>query len=153
MLSSVWIFDYTVRSCLSLLVSTKEYATIALAQRTCYWVGSGIALLPGISRLASVFVATRWLGYTNRQAFEISWMVQVPLIVAAATKGLYVLCQQNELYIFTDWYVWVVIAVATLLSWCTLWVCNWLVRRNRVWWCAVYMVVPLVMAILIMQCS
>ena len=86
----------------------------------------GIALLPGISRLASVFVATRWLGYNNRQAFEISWMIQVPLIAAAATKGLLALYKQHHLFGLKYWHLWIVVMAATVLSWYTLQMCAWL---------------------------
>jgi len=112
----------------------------------------GIALLPGISRLASVFVATRLLGYNNRQAFEISWMIQVPLIAAAAAKGLLMLYHEHNVQLFNDWHLWVVVAVATLISWYTLRLCAWLVRNNRVWWCAVYMIVPFSISILMIKC-
>lgn len=112
----------------------------------------GIALLPGISRLASVFVTTRWLGYSNRQAFEISWMIQVPLIAAAAAKGLLLLYKNHSVHLFNDWHLWVMVIVATVISWYTLHLCAWLVRTNRVWWCAVYMVIPFIVSILMMKC-
>lgn len=49
----------------------------------------GIALLPGISRFGSTFVAARWLGFSRQQSFEYSFLIQWPLLVAAIVKGLY----------------------------------------------------------------
>jgi len=49
----------------------------------------GCALLPGISRFASTYVAARWLGFYNYHAFGYSFAVQLPLLGAAFLKGLY----------------------------------------------------------------
>jgi undecaprenyl-diphosphatase len=102
-----------------------------------------IALLPGISRLASVFVASRWLGYSNRHAFEIAWMIQVPLITVASIKGMYELYRHQQIDSLTHWQLWLTVIGATILSYGTLYFCYWLVRTNRVWWLAWYMLLPL----------
>lgn len=49
----------------------------------------GLALLPGISRFASVYVASRWLGFNARNGFAVTWMIFWPLVVAASVKGAY----------------------------------------------------------------
>jgi len=49
----------------------------------------GFALLPGISRFGSTFVAARWLGFSRSQAFEYSFLIQFPLLFAAIIKGFY----------------------------------------------------------------
>src|SRR3989339_1420788 len=47
----------------------------------------GCALLPGISRFGTTFAALRWLGYTNDNAFSISFLIQWPLIIAGSLLG------------------------------------------------------------------
>ena len=49
----------------------------------------GIALLPGVSRLALTFVTACWLGYSCEQAFVFSCALQLPLIAAAVLRALY----------------------------------------------------------------
>lgn len=52
-------------------------------------VMQGIALLPGISRLASTFVLGRWLGFSAYRSLVYSCMIEAPLIGAAFLKGLW----------------------------------------------------------------
>lgn len=167
---SVTILFYFLKPRVSAIYLPLGFASTLIALASLYWcpvtktkplklndaviIGlvQAIALLPGISRLASVFVTTRWLGYTNRQAFEVAWMIQVPLIAAAATKGLLHLYKQHELVAFCDWHLWITIAIATLLSWYTLRLCSWLVKNNKVWWCSIYMIIPLFLSIVSIRC-
>lgn len=48
----------------------------------------GLAVLPGISRLAITTAAGCWLGYSVADAFFLSWTMHVPLMVAAFMKSL-----------------------------------------------------------------
>ena len=43
----------------------------------------GLVLLPGLSRFAHTYVGSRWLGYSWRRSFQISFLMQLPLIVLA----------------------------------------------------------------------
>lgn len=52
-------------------------------------ITQGIALLPGISRLASTLVIARWAGLESRTAFKFSCALQVPLFGGAALLGLW----------------------------------------------------------------
>jgi len=57
----------------------------------------GIALLPGISRLAFTCAVGCWLGFSLTDAFSISWLIQVPLMGAASLKSILDLWQARRL--------------------------------------------------------
>lgn len=48
----------------------------------------GFALLPGISRLGATYVAARWWGMRPQKAFELSFLIELPISVAGFAKGL-----------------------------------------------------------------
>jgi undecaprenyl-diphosphatase len=52
-------------------------------------LAQGLALLPGVSRLALTFVIACWLGYSCEQAFVFSCALQLPLITVAVLRALY----------------------------------------------------------------
>jgi undecaprenyl-diphosphatase len=81
----------------------KNALLIGLAQ--------GIALSPGISRFAATFVTARWCKIKPSKAFEISFLIELPILSAAFAKGGY------EIYI--DGYnqlISVVPLVATMMA-------------------------------------
>jgi undecaprenyl-diphosphatase len=49
----------------------------------------GIALLPGISRFGTTFVAARWLKFSSRDAFIYSFLIEFPISIAGFLKGVY----------------------------------------------------------------
>lgn len=57
----------------------------------------GIALLPGISRLAFTCAIGCWLGFSLINAFCISWLIQAPLMGAAFLKSILDLWQAKRL--------------------------------------------------------
>lgn len=57
----------------------------------------GIALLPGISRLAFTCAVGCWLGFSLIDAFCISWLIQAPLMGAACLKSILDLWQTKRL--------------------------------------------------------
>jgi undecaprenyl-diphosphatase len=106
----------------------------------------GIALLPGISRLATTFVVARWLGYSNRRAFELIWMIQWPLIFAASLLGFYQLHESHAMSDFLSCgfiFAYLLAGVGAYAGLCAV---QWCVDRDRVWWFAYYMIVPTVLA-------
>lgn len=105
-------------------------------------VVQGVALLPGISRLAATFVAARWLGYSNERAFHLTWMIQWPLIAAASMLGYYNLYKQHMLAEFYSGWMLLAYLLAGVGAYAALWMLHWCVMRNRVWWFAYYMILP-----------
>jgi len=66
-----------------------KIASITFYQATILGFAQGVALLPGLSRFAFVFVGARWLGFCPREAFAITWVLYLPLIIAAGFVGLW----------------------------------------------------------------
>jgi undecaprenyl-diphosphatase len=48
-----------------------------------------LALLPGISRFGTTFVVGRWLGFSARKSFELSFLIEWPISFFATFKGTY----------------------------------------------------------------
>ena len=61
-------------------------------------LAQGIALLPGISRLAFTCAAGCWLGFSLIDAFCLSWLIQAPLMFAAFAKSIKDLLQTGRLH-------------------------------------------------------
>ena len=131
------------------------YARPAVGMRVHY-VGAafilgavqGLALLPGISRLASTFVAARWLGYSDKRALLVSCMIQVPLILAAFARSVYHLHSYNMWHCFVSWPVVVTILLATVLAAGALWLVKKTAHEHRLWLFAWYMLIPIIVAVL-----
>jgi len=103
----------------------------------------GCALLPGISRLAAVYVSARWLGLPTRKAFEITWLVQWPLICAAFFHGIYILTlDQKLLAIILKLKLLAVVLIASVCAYILLGFVQYLVNKNQLWWFSLYMPIP-----------
>lgn len=75
---------YSLKHCIS---DKKQQVT--LRNGVIMGMAQGCALLPGISRFGITFFAARWLGFSHKQSFEYSFLIQFPLICAALLKGFY----------------------------------------------------------------
>lgn len=104
----------------------------------------GIALLPGISRFAAVYVCACWLGLSQRKAFEITWLVQLPLIFAACAQSMYVLWKADQLMFLMNFSTLLMTIIATICGLCAFYVAAYLARENKLWWFSFYMIVPII---------
>lgn len=99
-----------------------------------------ISLLPGISRFAATFVAGRWCGYGLKDSFGLSFLISMPLIIAAFGLGvLSALKDHNlaiKLFAFKSLFVMV---VAGLLGYCALYLVGKLIEKNKLWYFSSYM--------------
>jgi len=50
-----------------------------------------LALLPGISRFGATFVTARWLSFSAQKAFDLSFLLLVPLAAAGFARGMWAL--------------------------------------------------------------
>lgn len=106
----------------------------------------GIALLPGISRLATTYTAARWLGLHPRKAFEISWLIAVPLFLAASAQGVYKIMYMPEVH-------WLVVGAlpyiigAGIVAYGALKITAHLFYTHKAWWFGLYMIVPICWAL------
>ena len=93
--SSLWVgFLCTSCALMSLVFISQAqasgvYLCFTAIHALIIGLAQGIALLPGVSRLAITFVSARWLGYTAEQAFLFSCALQLQLILAAVVPALY----------------------------------------------------------------
>ncbi len=64
----------------------------------------GLALLPGISRMAATYVAAYCLGVAPCLAFMFSLAIQLPLIIAALLKAAYKLRKTHQSNLFASFF-------------------------------------------------
>jgi len=107
-------------------------------------IAQGVALLPGISRFALVYTTARWLGINHRRAFEITWLVEFPLIIAAAMGSAYLDHGQALYSLLSDPIAWVVIVVASIAAYMALYLMERLAAYGYLWIISFYMIMPLV---------
>lgn len=107
----------------------------------------GVALLPGISRLAATYTAGRWLGFTSLAAFEIAWLIQIPLIVAAFIKSLIFMAKYDALGHLLNLPFALVIVSASSIAWCALMAMVYIVKKNQVDLFAWYLFVPFLVSL------
>lgn len=108
----------------------------------------GIALLPGISRLATTYVGGRWLGLPARKAWEVSFLIQWPLITVAFLHGAYRMfgVSNNPLL---QWPSIIVMVAAGIVSYYAFsWVAQ-LAYTNKLYWFGAYMALPLTLWLLL----
>jgi undecaprenyl pyrophosphate phosphatase UppP len=117
----------------------KKIFLIALAQ--------ALALLPGISRFASVYVTSRFLGINPRRAFQFTFLIQFPLIVPGFLLGFFKLTRVPNWQNFFSWQVNLTIFVATILSFFALmWVRN-LAHNKKMGRFCFYMLIPIILTL------
>lgn len=109
----------------------------------------GIALLPGISRLAATYSAGRWLRMNSLHAFELAWFIQVPLILAAFAKSLMVIANTGAWRDLLNLPLALVIVSASGIAWCVFIAMTHIVKKNRVDLFAGYLLLPLALSLLV----
>ncbi|MFA6535451.1 MAG: undecaprenyl-diphosphate phosphatase, partial [Candidatus Babeliales bacterium] len=112
----------------------------------------GCALLPGISRFASTYVAGCWLKISPRRAFQISFLIHLPLIVAAFLfLGIKDIFKKPELFQNLNagfgTHGFFLILSATIIAILALNLCYKLAVKNKLWWLGFYMLIPIIILI------
>ncbi|MCA9769745.1 undecaprenyl-diphosphate phosphatase [Candidatus Dependentiae bacterium] len=108
----------------------------------------GIALLPGISRLATTYTAGRLLGFSHRNSFAVSFMIQWPLIVAASTVGIYKLYSVGLLSQLLHLQILLVIVIGGVGAWYALILTEYCARKNKLYFFSVYLLIIVVLLLL-----
>jgi len=106
-----------------------------------------LVLAPGLSRLASTFVVARWLGFRGTRAFEISWAIHVPLIVAVVARDLPSAYADGQLVLLTDPWAILSLSVATVLGYLLLRVTARWAAAGTFWRFGFYMIAPMLLAL------
>ncbi|MFH1254012.1 MAG: undecaprenyl-diphosphate phosphatase [bacterium] len=112
----------------------------------------GCALLPGISRFASTYVAGCWLNIGPRRAFQISFLIHLPLIIAKFMfLGIKDILKnpetlQRQISGFGTHNLFLILS-ATIIAILALNLCYKLAVKNKLWWFGFYMLIPIIILI------
>lgn len=138
----LWIgFLITGFCLLSLFFCKKNVQLNSWNYKNSFILGAtqAFALLPGISRFGSTFVIGRWLGFSSRKSFELSFLLEWPISVAATIKGFHSLYNRHEFIELLHPTMILVIIIATLGALIGLWIMQQIIRYDMVWLISLYL--------------
>ncbi len=107
-----------------------------------------IAFIPGISRFATTFVAARWQGLSARRSFQISFLIQWPLVVIASVYSLNFFCRNNLLKLLNPLF-WCVMLIVSIIAYGVLYGIGQMITRELLWLWGIYMMVPCIISFLV----
>ena len=109
----------------------------------------GLALQPGVSRFGVVFVLMRWLGYSGQIAFDTAWLLQIPVMASAILYTFYIVPFADITALVTMPGVGYSVVSSTLCALVFFFCAAYLAKKNRLWWCAFYVVIPFIFSVCI----
>lgn len=139
-------FFITTFLLLALRFCPEKRSILTVDRAVLLGVVQGVALLPGISRFAAVFTASRYIGISNRRSFQISWMLQWPLGVGMALLSGYRYAQHFTHWVPVTIMTFTHVVLASVVSLGALYGVYWMVRYKKMWYFAVYMIFPLILS-------
>lgn len=140
-------FFITLCSLFSLLLPrTGPYEKLTLKKLVYTSLLQVCALTPGVSRFALTFVGAIHMGIPARRAFEISFLVQWPLIFCASMYGIHTLWVSAP-ELLNPMVIRVMLG-SSCLAYAGLSLQNYMVQKNLMWLWGVYMLVPFTVSIL-----
>ncbi|MCL4361002.1 undecaprenyl-diphosphate phosphatase [Candidatus Dependentiae bacterium] len=109
----------------------------------------GIALLPGISRLASTIAIACWLGIDIKTGFLFSLSMQLPLVIAGFSKGIieFFILQMHSLAYFNFNIFFLIMSVSTFISYYCLDYVYFLSLNGYFYKFAYYIVLPIMISL------
>lgn len=116
--------------------------SLSFANAVILGLAQGIALLPGISRLALTCSVGCWLGFSLIDAFFLSWTMQAPLMGAAFAKSLKDLYELGALKQVLNLPVGLVMLGSSGISALILGILVQMIRNNTFYYFGWYMFVP-----------
>lgn len=119
-----------------LITSWNYYDAVILG------LAQAVALLPGISRLALTCFVGCLLGFSLLDAFCLSWMLQVPLMIVAIVKSIMSGAERKSLGQLLNIKTCLAIIMSSGLSWIALLLVIKIIQLN--WWYVFgwYMILP-----------
>ena len=149
-------FCCTTLILISLLIKQKVFLTkpepLNLKKALILGVIQGLAFVPGISRFASTYVAGCWLNLGTRRAFQISFLLHLPLIIADALFHGIVPIFKNPtlLSIFSKNFIFIAL-ISTIITTLLLMFTYKLALKGRLWLFSFYMIIPITLLIVILN--
>jgi len=107
----------------------------------------GCALLPGISRFGTTVATLQWFGYSGRQAFSVSFLLQWPLVVAGSLKGYKDLADASIINMIWSVPFIATICIAGAIAYALLWKVGKVIDKNKLWKFSYYMIIPIIIAL------
>lgn len=141
-------FVITACALASLVGCAREGESLTINKMIILGLVQGFALLPGISRFASTYAAARWLALSPRKALETSWMIQMPLMGVSFLHSLIVFWQIGFPDQILNMHTAFVMMGASIGGWYALRFAAYASDREKMWWFACYMAVPLMVWVL-----
>jgi undecaprenyl pyrophosphate phosphatase UppP len=138
--------------CITALVLFLTGTCTQIESNAIYWsfttalyfgIVQGIALLPGISRLAFTTAAGCCIGIPLLNSFYISWFMYVPLMIAAIGKSTINLYHKGTLRELLNWRTCLVMLVSGIISWYVFTRVLFLILINKWWLFGWYMLIPI----------
>jgi len=128
----------------------QKNVTWSLRDALILGFAQGFAFLPGVSRFATTFCIGRWLMYSPRDAFALSFLIQCPLVLAAFVKGIVTIYQDPLLVShFFDFWMLSGIVGMSFVSYQLLCLVGSMIQHNRLWYFAWYMLLPIMITVLL----
>lgn len=141
------IFGMSITALSLLLTSICDpmhlFFKLGLLDAAFLGIVQGIALLPGISRLAFTTAAGCCLGLSLFQAFFVSWLIYMPLMLAAIVKSSINLYQTGTLAQLLNWRICLAMLVSGVISQIVLLGVVRLIIANKWWLLGWYMLIPI----------
>lgn len=123
----------------------KKYVFGNIKKGLILGCAQSIALFPGISRFALTYVAARWMRIRPERSFELSMLIQCPLIMVAFIKSLYDM-SMSPLQGCSP-FLGMIIGGATVISyWCLTFV-GYCIKKELIWFFSLYMVLPMIISL------
>ena len=127
--------------------SEQPYRSIDMKKIMCLGVLQACAFAPGISRFACTFVGARWLGIPARRAFEISFLIQWPLILCASFYGVYVLSVDS--FELLNPILLCVMLCSSGVAYAGLCMQMDMIQKKTMWRWSIYMCVPFIISVIL----
>lgn len=125
----------------------KAYISLTWGRALIVGCAQAVALLPGISRLATTYGVCRWIGLSPRRSLEYSFLILMPLLCAAFLRdSVYLYRSGVELLGAFEMSAFV---CATIIEWFFLQLTYRLALQHRLWLFGYYMVLPFLVSLLL----
>jgi undecaprenyl pyrophosphate phosphatase UppP len=137
----LWVgFGFTSLSLFLLSMVPEKNGRLNSMRAIVLGIFQGVALVvPGLSRFATTFLGARLIGFSSRHALEVSFMVQWPLMLAAAARSVLFFVHKSHGVLMMPM-LWLVIGCSAIVAWYGFAVSVRLALSGRLWLFGVYTV-------------
>lgn len=148
-------FVITALMLLSLLfVKTNDDKQVTWWRTLCIGLIQAIAFFPGVSRLASTYVAGRLFGFSAKKSFWFSWWIGLPIMSFGILSGLiddfsggY---NTNVAHMFfMQPCIWFGIIICTVIAYVGFVCIEYAAKKELLWYFSLYMLIPIICTLFI----